>query len=68
MTRDEFMKYAEDEIEIAIGRQKNRIMDVIYRAWAEGKRNAEIAGVSDIVRGALEKMTDREWAKDERTG
>lgn len=38
MTRDEFMAYAESEVDEIVGRQKNRIMNVVSRAWAEGKR------------------------------
>lgn len=43
MTRAEFMKHAEQEIEKALIGQKNRIMNMVEQAWAEGKRNAEVA-------------------------
>ena len=42
MTRDEFMKHAEQEIEHAFRGQKNRMMNLVEQAWAEGKRNAEV--------------------------
>lgn len=42
MTRDEFMKHAEQEIEQAFRGQKNRMMNLVEQAWAEGKRNAEV--------------------------
>ena len=42
MTRDEFMKHAEQEIEQAFRGQRNRMMNLVEQAWAEGKRNAEI--------------------------
>lgn len=42
MTRDEFMKHAEQEIDLAFRGQKNRMMNLVEQAWAEGKRNAEV--------------------------
>lgn len=42
MTREEFMKHAGQEIEKALIGQKNRIMNLVEQAWAEGKRNAEV--------------------------
>lgn len=56
MTREEFMKHAEAEIDQAFRGHKNRMMNLVEQAWAEGKRNAEINGVIDIVRGAFDKM------------
>lgn len=55
MTRDEFMAYAEAEVDEIVGRQKNRIMNVVCKAWAEGKKAAEIEGISEIVKAALEQ-------------
>lgn len=43
MTRDEFMKHAEQEIDAVFRGQKNRMMNLVEHAWAEGKRNAEVA-------------------------
>lgn len=48
MTRDEFMQHAEDEIAQALRGQKNRIMNLVEQAWAEGKRNAEIGAVDEV--------------------
>ncbi len=56
MTRDEFMKHAESEIDQAFRSHKNRMMNLVEQAWAEGKRNAEINGVIDVVREAFDKM------------
>lgn len=56
MTRDEFMKHAESEIDQAFRGHKNRMMNLVEQAWAEGKRNAEINGVIDVVREAFDKM------------
>lgn len=48
MTRDEFMKHAEQEIDAAFRGQKNRMMNLVEQAWAEGKRNAELESVEQI--------------------
>ena len=56
MTREEFMKHAEAEIDQAFRSHKNRMMNLVEQAWAEGKRNAEINGVIDVVREAFDKM------------
>lgn len=56
MTRDEFMKHAESEIDQVFRSHKNRMMNLVEQAWAEGKRNAEIDGVIDVVREAFDKM------------
>lgn len=58
MKREEFMKYAEREIDNAFRGQKNRMMNLVEQAWAEGKRNAEIDGVANIVTGVLERMNE----------
>lgn len=58
MKRDEFMKYAEQEIDNTFRGQKNRMMNLVEQAWAEGKRNAEIDGVTSIVKGVLEKLSE----------
>ena len=72
MNRDEFMKYAEREIDNAFRGQKNRMMNLVEQAWAEGKRNAEIDGVTSIVKGVLEKLSEdkdeptlEDWTKGE---
>lgn len=56
MTREEFIKHAEVEIGQAFRSHKNRMMNLVEQAWAEGKRNAEINGVIDVVREAFDKM------------
>lgn len=71
MKREEFMKYAEREIDNAFRGQKNRMMNLVEQAWAEGKRNAEIDGVTSIVKGVLEKLSEEneptleEWTRGE---
>lgn len=64
MKRDEFMKYAEREIDNVFRGQRNRMMNLVEQAWAEGKKNAEIDGVTSIVKGVLEKLSED---KDEPT-
>ena len=58
MKREEFMKYAEREIDNAFRGQRNRMMNLVEQAWAEGKRNAEIDGVASIVTGVFAKMNE----------
>jgi len=60
MTRNEFMAYAEIEIDRILNNNKNRLMDLVCRAWAEGKRNAEIDALTETVKAALEKMEKKE--------
>lgn len=48
MTREEFMKHAEQEIAQVLNKEKNRIMNIVEQAWAEGKRNAEVAAFEEV--------------------
>lgn len=57
MTREEYMSYAKSEIDSALTTTKNRLMNVVERAWAEGKKNAETDGVMEIVKEAIAKAT-----------
>lgn len=59
MTREEFMEHAEQEIDAVLRTNKNRLMNLVMQAWAEGKKNAEINGVVTIVKDALEKLETR---------
>lgn len=56
MTRDEFMKHAAEEIDAAFRGQKNRMMNLVEQAWAEGKQNAEIERVNEIVKSAVAEI------------
>lgn len=56
MTRDEFMKIAENEIDQILVSHKNRMMNIVTRAWAEGKRNAETEELESIVREVLDNV------------
>lgn len=55
MTRNEFMEWATDETAQAIGKFRNCVMNIASRAWAEGRKAAEIEGISEIVKAALEQ-------------
>ena len=57
MTREEFMTVAEGEIAAIMASQKNRLMNIISRAWAEGKRNAESEELAKIVKDAIDRIT-----------
>ncbi len=50
MTRDEFMDIANKEVNQMLTTQKNRMMGLIERAWAEGKKNADVSEMKDIVK------------------
>ena len=64
MTRDEFMDIANKEIDQMLVTQKNRMMGLVERAWAEGKKNAEVSGIEDIVKKAIEKIYDKPETKE----
>ena len=56
MTRDEFMKEAEHEIDQVLLTHKNRIMNLVMKAWSEGKKNAEIDAMTKMAREMLDKI------------
>ena len=56
MKREEFIKYADQEINNIFNGPKNRIMSLVERAWAEGKRNAEIDSVTSIMKDVLKEL------------
>ena len=56
MTRDEFLKHAEAEIEAAFKPAKGRLMNLVQQAWAEGKKNAESAYIDEIGSDILEQL------------
>lgn len=62
MTREEFMKHAEEEIDLAFSGRRNRLKNLVEQAWAEGKRNAETEGISAIVQEAITRtLTPAKW-------
>lgn len=58
MTRDEFMDEARKEIDQILVSHKNRMMNIVARAWAEGKRNAETDRVDQIGQDFIEKLKE----------
>ena len=64
MTRDEFMEEAQKEIDQILLTHKNRLMNLVMKAWAEGKKNAEVSGIEDIVKEAIEKIYDKPDTKE----
>ena len=56
MTRDEFMEHARKEIDQAFQGQKNRMMNLISQAWAEGKKNAETSEIEEKATDILEAL------------
>ena len=57
MTREEFMKHAQEEIENAFRGQRNRMMNLVEQAWAEGKRNAETEQINEIGKELADSLT-----------
>lgn len=56
MRRDEFMEEAQKEIDQIFLTPKNRLINLVMKAWEEGKKNAEVSSIEDIVKEALEKV------------
>lgn len=65
MTRDEFMDIANKEIDQMLVTQKNRMLGLVERAWAEGKKNSEVSGIEDIVKEAIEKIYGNPETKEQ---
>lgn len=53
MTREEFIRRAQGEVNEATNAYRNRMWNLIEQAWAEGKRNAETEAVTKIVESAV---------------
>ena len=53
MTREEFIRRAQGEVNEATTAYRNRMWNLIEQAWAEGKRNAETEAVTKIVESAI---------------
>ena len=68
MTRDEFIVQSMKDIDAATRSYKKNLMDIVENAWAEGKRNAEIDGVLEVVRTVLSTLKKEGRLDDECTG
>lgn len=53
MTREEFIRRAQGEVNEATNAYRNRMWNLIEQAWAEGKRNAETETATKIVESAI---------------
>lgn len=53
MTRDEFLEHAGKEVDTVLGNRKNRMLNLVEQAWAEGKRNAEVETLKEAIDVAL---------------
>ncbi len=56
MTREEFMQDADHELNDTLRKVRNRMMNLIERAYAEGQKNAGADQVLEVVREALSRM------------
>jgi len=65
VTREEFMASARQEIEEVFAGRRNRIMNLVEKAWAEGKKNAETGQVEAILREALKRFDPPETVSAE---
>ena len=60
MNRDDFMKEARVTARDILQGKENGIMNLVQRAWAEGKRNAEV----ETLRAAIDEALDRREPKE----
>ena len=60
MTREEFMQMAKTEVRNALSSQENRLMNLVEQAWAEGKRNAEVDKLTELLGAAILTIHNRE--------
>lgn len=61
MNRDDFMKEARVTARDILQGKENGIMNLVQRAWAEGKRNAEV----ETLRAAIDEALDRREPKEQ---
>lgn len=64
MTRDEFKEEVLKEIDQIFLTTKSRLVNLVMKAWAEGKKNAEVSGIEDIIKEAIEKIYNKPETKD----
>lgn len=63
MTREELMTHARSEVDKAFEGKRNRMMNLVEQAWAEGKRNAEADALAEAIEAALDKLFTRQLPK-----
>ena len=64
MNRDDFMKEARVTARDILQGKENGIMNLVQRAWAEGKRNAEVETLRAAIDEALDKREPKEQPVD----
>jgi hypothetical protein len=64
MNRDDFMKEARVTARDILQGKENGIMNLVQRAWAEGKRNAEVETLRAAIEEALDKREPKEQPVD----
>lgn len=62
MNRDDFMREARVTARDILQGKENGIMNLVQRAWAEGKRNAEV----ETLRAAIDEALDKREPKEQR--
>lgn len=66
MTRDEFMVEARKTTGKILESKENGIMNLVQQAWAEGKRNAEVEFLREVLEETLNKRDEINAIKEER--
>ena len=64
MEREKFMQEARRTAHQILDGKENGIMNLVQRAWAEGKRNAEV----ETLRAAIDEALDKRDEKIEQVG
>lgn len=64
MEREKFMQEARLTAHRILEGKENGIMNLVQRAWAEGKRNAEVETLKAAIEEALEKLDEKNEQAD----
>lgn len=64
MEREKFMQEARRTAHQILEGKENGIMNLVQRAWAEGKRNAEVETLRAAIDEALDRREPKEPPKD----
>lgn len=59
MTREEFMRDARETAKKILAGKENGIMNLVQYAWAEGKRNAEVETITEIMKQAYDQVKQK---------
>lgn len=64
MEREKFMQEARLTAHQILEGKENGIMNLVQRAWAEGKRNAEVETLRAAIEEALDRREKKEYPED----